>query len=131
MDRVVEVTFPGGQGIKAHIGGKVIESDRPKELGGGGAAPAPFTLFLASIATCAGMYALGFCESRDLATEGMSLLMICEKDEEADLFGKMRLKLKLPKGFPEKYKRPILRTMDQCNVKKQIVNPPEFILETD
>ncbi|WP_091348654.1 OsmC family protein [Anaerobranca gottschalkii] len=42
--------------------------------GGEGSAPTPFDLFLSSIATCAGVYALGFCQSKGLSTEGLKLM---------------------------------------------------------
>jgi len=131
MKNIVEVSFPGGQRIDALIEGKLIRTDQPKESGGEGIDPEPFNLFLTSIATCAGIYALRFCQSRDLSTEGMALNMVCEKNEHTKRYEKMSLKLSLPKGFPEKYKRPILRSMDQCSVKKHIINPPEFTMETD
>ena len=130
MNDLIEVSFPGEQQISAVIDGKVIKTEKPKEMGGEGVLPEPFTLFLVSIATCAGMYALGFCQSRGLSTQGMSLTMVSEKNDQTNRYEKMTLKLALPDGFPEKYKRPILRTMDQCIVKKYILDPPEFILET-
>lgn len=131
MDHVIKVNFPDGQRIEADVQGKVIKSDRPVDMGGEGTEPTPFALFLTSIATCAGMYALGFCQSRDLSTEGMVLTLVSEKKDQVDLKNRIIIKLKLPDGFPEKYKRPILRTMDQCSVKQFILNPPEFFMETE
>ena len=58
----IELSFPGGKRVVAQVGAHRIETDQPHELGGKDAAPAPFDLFLASIATCAGIYALGFCD---------------------------------------------------------------------
>ena len=131
MNRVIKVNFPDGQRIEADVQGKLIKTDRPVNMGGEGVEPEPFALFLTSIATCAGMYALGFCQSRDLSTDGMSLKLFCEKNEQANRLERIVIKLKLPDGFPEKYKRPILRTMDQCSVKQLIINPPEFVMETE
>ena len=131
MGKVIEVLFPGNKCIDARIGDTRIKKDQAPKNGGAGSAPEPFQLFLASIATCAGMYALGFCHSRDLSTDGMSLKLFCEKNEQANRLERIVIKLKLPDGFPEKYKRPILRTMDQCSVKQLIINPPEFVMETE
>ncbi len=39
---------------------------------------APFDLFLASIATCAGIYALGYCRARQLSTEGLAVTQSME-----------------------------------------------------
>ena len=52
--------------------------------------------------------------------------MECETDKVKKLYGKFTFNLDLPKDFPEKYKETIIRVMDQCTVKKHIVDPPEF-----
>ena len=50
------VTFPGGKRVDAEYGGFTVRTDQPPQSGGEGSAPQPFDLFLASIATCAGIY---------------------------------------------------------------------------
>jgi len=57
---LVEVSFPGGTKIDAQIGEFMINTDQATANGGDESAPEPFQLFLASIATCAGIYALSF-----------------------------------------------------------------------
>ncbi|MBW1717551.1 MAG: OsmC family protein [Deltaproteobacteria bacterium] len=123
---LLEVTFPGGKRVDAKIGKFVIKTDQPIWAGGEGSAPEPFQLFLASIATCAGIYAVSFCQSREISTEGMYLTMVCEWDDERKRYSKFSINLKLPEGFDEKYKRPIIRSMDLCAVKKHMIDPPEF-----
>jgi hypothetical protein len=36
-----------------------------------------------------------------------------------------------PPEFPEKYKKAVVRVMDLCSVKKQILNPPAFFIRVD
>ncbi len=57
----IDVTFPGQKRVAARVGSFVIATDQPPSLGGANTAPAPYDLFLASVATCAGIYALSFC----------------------------------------------------------------------
>jgi ribosomal protein S12 methylthiotransferase accessory factor len=128
MSLKVEVGFPGGLRVDAAINGMPIPTDQSVKEGGGGSAPEPFLLFLASIATCAGIYALRFCERRDISMSGMALTMDCEYDEEAKRYRRMSLDLRLPEGFPEKYAGAIVKAMDLCAVKKHIMNPPEFFI---
>ena len=61
---VMEIRFPGGLEVEAVHEGFTILTDQPVAQGGAGAAPSPFDLFLASIGTCAGLYALMFCRQR-------------------------------------------------------------------
>ena len=68
MDKTIEVSFPGGKRVDGKIENMIIKTDQPVEEGGGGSAPEPFNLFLMSIATCAGIYALDFCQAREIET---------------------------------------------------------------
>ena len=98
------------------------------EIGGNGSAPEPFTLFLTSIATCAGLYALNFCQVREIPTDTMSLSMRYDFDLKTKRCEKLYIDLKLPTGFPQKYEKAILKAMDLCTVKRHMVDPPEFIM---
>ena len=60
----IKVTFPGGLRVDAEYKGFVVKTDQPVHQGGEGTASSPFDLFLISIATCAGFYAVAFCKER-------------------------------------------------------------------
>jgi len=126
MAEEMVVTFPGNLKVHASINDMIIETDQPEKSGGDNSAPSPFTLFTASLATCAGYFALKFCRSRKLDTEGMEVKMKYGWDSEQKRFPVMELELQLPKGFPEKYKDAIVRAIDQCVVKKHIIDPPDI-----
>lgn len=123
---MIEISFPGGKRVDAKINGHTVATDQPSNMGGESSAPAPFDLFLSSIATCAGIYALSFCQNKDISTEGMALTMKIEDVSAIGMIGKMIIDLKLPEGFPEKYKNAITRAMGLCSVKKHMFEPPEF-----
>ena len=125
----IEVTFPGGKRVDARVGEYVIATDQPVSLGGEGGAPAPFDLFLASIATCAGIYVLGFCQARGIATEGIKLTQRHEFDDAHKLTA-VRLTIELPPGFPEKYVGAVRAAAAGCKVKKVLAAPPEVSVET-
>ena len=68
--------------------GRPPGADRPAAARGGTTPPpAPFELFLASIATCMGYYALRFCQERGIATEGLGLSLETVRDEEKKRLG--------------------------------------------
>jgi putative redox protein len=128
MEKKIDVSFPGGKRADAKIENMVVPTDQSVENGGTGTAPEPFQLFLASIATCAGIYALEFCRAREVPTEGMTLTLTYERDENNQVYERLNIDLKLPSSFPEKYKKAVLRVMDLCSVKKRILKPPEFVI---
>ena len=75
MSELLEISFPGGKRVDVQVGGFDIGTDQSVKNGGEASAPAPFTLFLASLASCSGIYALNFCQTRKLPTDGLSLTM--------------------------------------------------------
>ena len=120
----MEMTFPGGVAVEAHFEGTTIRTDQPVRQGGGGTAPAPFELFLASIGTCAGFYALRFCQERQIPTDGMSVSMNWERNPATKLISDIRIQISLPPGFPDKYRTAVVRAADQCAVKKHLLEAP-------
>ncbi len=122
----MEITFPGGKKVNALLHGFEIATDQPPGGGGDGSAPTPFDLFLASLGTCAGIFALGFIQSRGLNTEGLGISVSFERDQATHLLKKASMRIKLPKDFPAKYKDAVIKAAEQCLVKRTMDNPPEF-----
>jgi putative redox protein len=124
------ISFPGGKRVDADLGGHVVRTDQPPQAGGEGSAPAPFELFLASIGTCAGIYVLGFCQTRGIPTEGIHLTERLERDPATHKLAKVLIDIHLPASFPDKYREGVRRAAEACAVKKAILDPPEFVVET-
>jgi putative redox protein len=122
----IKVVFGGGLKVDAEYHGRVIRTDQPASDGGEGTAPSPFDLFLASLATCAGYYALAFCIGRGIPTGGLAVSLVTEKETGAKTIGRMTIRLGLPAAFPEKYREAIVRAVDACAVKAHINTPPAF-----
>jgi len=129
MESEIKVTFPGGKRVDAAYKGFEIRTDQPVYAGGEGTAPAPFDLFLASIATCAGIYVLSFCQNRDIPAEKAFVILRTEKNSETKMITKISIDIHLPSEFPEKYKKAVLKAVDGCSVKAYIVNAPAFEIE--
>ena len=123
----IAVSFPGGAAVEASVKGHSVRTDQAPPLGAD-SAPTPFDLFLASIATCMGFYAVHFCRERGIATEGLGLSLETVRDAEKKRLSSIDVALTLPAGFPEKYRAAIGRAVDQCAVKKHVLEPPAFTL---
>ena len=121
----MSVSFPGGKRVDAEYGGFTIRTDQSPKDGGEGSAPQPFHLFLASIATCAGIYVKGYCDTRQIPTENLGIEMHVERDEEHRV-ARLALEIRLPEGFPEKHREAVIRAADLCAVKKHVMKPPVF-----
>jgi len=123
---MMEITFDGGKVVTAHSHNHIIRTDQPVDSGGENSAPAPFELFLASIGTCAGIYVKSFCDNRQIATENIRIIQTMEYNKETGLPSSVKLNIKLPADFPEKYRASLLHVAGLCKVKKSIANPPIF-----
>ena len=122
----LNIRFPGGLAVEADLEGFTIRTDQPETVGGGGSAPSPFDLFLASLGTCAGYYALRFCQARGLPTEDVTLKLTAEKDPAVKRVTRVEIEIELPPDFPDRYREAIVRATDQCSVKKHLLEPPKI-----
>jgi putative redox protein len=115
---MVEVAFTGGKKIDARVAGHSVPTDQSVKNGGENAAPEPFQLFLASIATCAGIYAKVFCDGRDLSAPHRLDMDIARRAD--GILSRLDLVLYVDASFPAKYEPAIIRAMETCAVKKQL-----------
>ncbi|MBU0762145.1 MAG: OsmC family protein [Candidatus Altiarchaeota archaeon] len=121
------VSFPGG--VKVDVkspSGHVISTDQPVEAGGQDSAPQPFEVFLASIAACAGFYALRFCQQRSISTDGLKIALDVRRKPEKKGISDVDISVVVPDGFPLKYRDALLASIESCAVKKNILDPPAF-----
>jgi ribosomal protein S12 methylthiotransferase accessory factor len=122
----MQIAFPGGVAVDASYRGHTIHTDQPHAAGGEGSGPTPSDLFLVSIGTCAGYYALRFCRERGLDTAGLALSLETERDPGREHLAVVRIEIELPPAFPAKYRAAVVRAAEQCKVKRQIQEPPRF-----
>ena len=128
MEMVVD--FPGGARVEAHFGSYTVKTDQPPMGGGDGSAPTPFLTFLASLGTCAGIYVLGFCRNRGLPTDGIRIVQRIHTNSMNGMVENVELEIQVPPTFPEKYYPALVRSAEQCAVKKAMENPPVFDVHT-
>jgi putative redox protein len=125
----ITVSFPGGKRVDASFDGFLVETDQSEKNGGQALAPEPFDLFLASLATCAGIYVLSFCQNRNIPTDGVRLVQQLERDTEGKILT-ITIRIEVPPAFPDKYHDALVRVAAKCAVKKTIESPPAFAIET-
>ena len=124
MEMIID--FPGGSRVDAHFGSFTVQTDQPPAA----SAPTPFALFLSSIGTCAGIYVLGFCRQRGLATEGIKIIQRINSNPTNGMVEKIELEIQVPPEFPQKYYESLINSAKLCAVKKHLENPPQFEITT-
>ena len=124
------IDFPGGSKVDAHFGAFTVQTDQPHADGSPASAPTPFALFLASLGTCAGIYVLEFCSQRSLPTQGIKIVERIRSNPATGMTESIEMEIQVPPDFPEKYYAALVRSAEQCKVKKHIENPPKFSVYT-
>jgi|SRR5664280_677287 ribosomal protein S12 methylthiotransferase accessory factor len=122
----INIDFPGGSRVDAHFGPFTVATDQPPAA----SAPSPFEIFLASIGTCAGIYVLGFCQQRNLPTEGIHIVERINHSHSTGMVETIELEIQVPQGFPEKYRASLIHSAELCAVKKHLEKPPRFDITT-
>lgn len=126
----MEITFEGGKVVTAFVNGHTIRTDQPLDNGGENSAPCPFDLYLASIATCSAIYVKSFCDKRDIPADNIRITQETEYDSTGNLPIRITLAIQLPPDFPDKYRDSVANAAGLCTIKKSILNPPAFEIET-
>ncbi len=116
----IKIHLAGGKKVNAKIEGFEIKTDQPVHAGGEGSAPDPFTLFLASIGTCAGVYVQSFCDNRKISTDGIRINMDYQYDKIAKLIGKILIDIVVPPDFPGHYDNAVISSAGLCTVKRHL-----------
>jgi putative redox protein len=120
MEMIID--FPGGSRVDAHFGNFTVATDQLPVA----SAPSPFEIFLASIGTCAGIYVLGFCQQRQLPTDGIRIVERIDYNTVTRMVDTIGLEIQVPSDFPEKYRDSLIRSAELCAVKKHLEKPPRF-----
>jgi len=124
----MEISFPGGQKVDAKYGTFTIKTDQSVEYGGEGTAPTPFSLFLASLGTCAGFYILAFCQKHSIPTKDIKVIAHIDRNNISHMVENYSIDIKVPREFPIQYKNAMIKAVESCIVKKHLVKPPQFTI---
>ncbi len=118
----IDIYFDGNKKVNAVVDGFTVRTDQDLQSGGESSSPTPFSLFLASLGTCAGIYVKGFCDQRGIDTSEMRLVMDYQYDSAKKMVAKFIMTIHVPAGFPDQYDAAIVKTASLCAVKRHL-NP--------
>ena len=90
----------------------------------------PFLIFLASIGMCSAVYVRSFLAQRDISFGEVVINQKMEYNKAIGMVKSIEIELDLPNQFPEKYKGAIKKVVDQCLVKRHLIDAPELSVTT-
>jgi len=116
----MEIYFNGNKKVFADVNGHTVKTDQAPRSGGDGEFPEPFTLFLASLGTCAGIYVKSFCDQRGIPTGNMKLTQAQNFNPVKKIIDEIEIQIHVPADFPEKYESALINTASLCAVKRHL-----------
>jgi ribosomal protein S12 methylthiotransferase accessory factor len=122
----MQIRLAGGKRIDAVFEGFTVHTDQSVDHGGEGSAPEPFSLFLAALGTCAGLYVAGFCQARGISTDGVRLSVHTQSDSSGKQLERVEIVVHVPESFPAEQREAVARAAAACKVKKTLFDPPRF-----
>jgi len=124
----MDIYFEGKKKVFAKINDFVIKTDQAVSSGGDGEPPEPFTMFLSSLGTCAGIYVKSFCDQRGIPTDNIRLIMHHQFNSLKKIIDHMEIDIHVPSGFPEKYDSAVIQTASLCAVKRHLRDDIEMLV---
>lgn len=128
MEPEMTITFPDDKGAEGRYKGFVVRSgdwDSWYE----GPPPSPFDLFVISIGLCAASNVFAFMTRRGYQMSCTRVVLHRHTDKEKKMIDRFTFEVFIPKDFPEKYRRAVVRALDACSVKKHIISKLAFDVE--
>jgi ribosomal protein S12 methylthiotransferase accessory factor len=125
----IQVELDGGKRVSTRIGNHRIATDQPVRDGGEDSAPAPFDLFLASLATCAGFFVQSYCQSKQIDTTGITLTLTTQREPGSKTPSRIVTTIGIPRHLPDHLHKTLCRVARQCSVARTIEAGPELAVE--
>ncbi|MBI5779820.1 MAG: OsmC family protein [Planctomycetes bacterium] len=123
----MNIAYTGGMRFDARARNHTIVVDQPKDGGGQDAGPTPPELFVASLGSCVGVYALWFCQKRKIPYEGMKINVNWSKAATPPArVDRIEIKIILPQGCPTEHKAHFIASVEKCLVHNSITQAPEI-----
>ncbi len=120
------VNYLGDVQFEAEARGHKIVCDQPLENQGHNEGMTPPELLLASLATCAGFYAVQYLRVRNLPGEGLKVKVTSEKVLHPARLDNFNITIDAPGVTAEKDIEGIRRSAEKCLIKNTMLMPPSI-----
>lgn len=122
------VNYLGDVQFEAETRGHKIICDQPLDNGGADEGMTPPEFLLASLATCAGFYAVQYLNARKLSSEGLKVKVTAEKVLNPARLDQFVLTIETPTDLSEKDAEGVRRSAEKCLVHNTLLMPPSISL---
>jgi uncharacterized OsmC-like protein len=121
----VSATYLGGSKFEAEARGHRVICDQPVNNDGSDEGMTPPEFLLASLATCAGYYAMQYLKTRGLPTEGIKVRVTAQKAAQPARLASFGIEVSSP-GVDERHEAGLLRAVKACLIHNTLTAGPEI-----
>lgn len=125
----IKVTHLDGVKFEVRSRAHKILCDQPAENGGEDAGMTPPELLLASLATCAGFYAVQYLKARNLPHRGLEVSVAAEKLTQPGRIGNFHLNIVCPVELTPEHSQGLMRSVHHCTIHNTLLSQPQIDIE--
>ncbi len=126
----LKVTYAGGKRFEAAARDHRVVSDQPLDDDGTDRGMTPPELFLASLGTCMGYYAVEYLKARDLSTDGLEVRVSAAKGGKPVRIATIQVSVSVPGvDSDDRYREGLKRAVERCLVHNTLVALPHIEVE--
>jgi uncharacterized OsmC-like protein len=119
------VEYEGGMKFVVHHRGLELTSDQPIDGGGADSAMTPVEIFVASLATCVGVYAVTFARRHEIAVEGLEIEVQHTMANAPRRLASLNVTVVLPGAVSEEHRKAVQRAAESCVIHNTLSHPPQ------
>jgi uncharacterized OsmC-like protein len=123
------VSYLGNVQFEAEARGHKIVCDQPLDNHGDDEGMTPPELLLASLATCAGFYAVQYLKVRNLQSSELKVKVLAGKAKDPARLDNFRIAIEVPGLTDEKDVEGVRRSAEKCLIKNTMLHPPSMSIE--
>lgn len=124
---MITVNYEGGDRLRIDVRSHELNTDQPREDGGGDTAPTPTELFLGGLAACVAFYAERFLRRNGLPPAGLEVSCAYAWAENPHRVGEVQLTVNAPGLTPQK-RAAFERVVEHCTLHNTLRQPPSVRL---
>jgi len=106
-----------------------IASDQPVENGGFDEGMTPPELFLASLGTCAGFYAVQYLKKHNLLREGTLVRASAEKAKDPARLDNFRIEVEVPEDLSDAHRIGMEKAVHHCLIHNTLLHQPKITID--
>jgi uncharacterized OsmC-like protein len=125
----LQVKYEGKKRFKAIVRDHEFTIDLPEKKGGDNSGPTPPEVFIASLASCIGLFAIGYMNVAKLNTDGLAVEVDWSLSEDHTRVDKIDAKVIVPNAELGKRERALHAAVEKCIIHNTLHTAPEMNIE--